>query len=537
MRLLIFVLLLSIVFLFPLFAHPFYQSHDGEAHVARFAEYYQAFQDGQIPPRWAGTFNFGFGTPIFIFYYPLPGYVASLLHVFGINFQNIFKLLMIASFIAAPICFYFWAKIFFKKSVALLGALLYGLAPYHFLDLYVRGDVAEMIAFIFVPLVFWAIEKTVKTNKVLFIVWGGIFYAALILSHNGVSLMFSPVFLLYALVRSNNKKTFLRIIVLLGFGLLLSAFFWVPALYEGKYVNAKLFIGNMYKDHFPSLFQLIVPTWGFGTDVKKIGGLSPQVGLLYIGFVITSCVLWFKEKKQKKLLGFWLGIFWAAVFVILPISNIVWQHASLLRLYEFPWRFVGLASFAATVLACFVLEKIKDKKLYIVLCLVLIITSLPFIQIERSISKKDSYYLSFTGTTYYHGEASPIWAAGDPGVFAKQQIEIIRGQGTVDTIQKKTNLHKLHVNAQNNLMVLDNTLYFPGWQVNVDGQKVPIQFQDPNHRGLITFNVPKGKHNVQVVFTESPIRKVADIASLVGIAFVVVFFMVALLYNKKVKRL
>src|SRR4051812_8008861 len=128
MKILLFIFLVFI-FLFPLFSHPFYISHDGENHVARFANYYQAFQDGQFPPRWAANFDYGYGLPVFIFFYPLAGYLASLLHIVGISFENAFKLLIGIGFISAIFTFYLWAKIFFSKKVAMIGGLLYGLAP------------------------------------------------------------------------------------------------------------------------------------------------------------------------------------------------------------------------------------------------------------------------------------------------------------------------------------------------------------------------------------------------------------------------
>src|SRR6185369_9866145 len=451
--LILLVIFLSAAFLSPLLSHTFYESHDGEAHLARFAAYTKAFQDGQFPPRWAGDLNFGYGTPVFIFYYPLPGYLASLMHFGGMSFEMIFKLLMIAGFLLAPICFYLWAKLLFKKEVAVIGALLYGLAPYHFLDLYVRGDIAEVLAFIFVPLVFWAIEKTVTEKKNMFIIWGGIFYGLLILSHNGVSLMFSPVFLLYGIIRSKNKKLFASIVVLFFIGLVLSAFFWMPALYEGRYVNTKLFIGNMYKDNFPTVLQLIISRWGFGADVAKANGLSPQLGLIPFGFAVAACSLFFKEKKKRKIFGMWLGVFAAAVFITLPISNSVWSHISLLRLYEFPWRFVGLVSFAAAVLACFVLEKIHNKKIFIVLLLAILITSLPLVRVKKYISESDAYYAHFAGTTDYHGAATSIWTAGEPNTFAKHQIELIGGQGKIDVVEKKSVGHVLAAHAKNEVAV------------------------------------------------------------------------------------
>src|SRR5207245_2177489 len=103
-----------------------------------------------------------------------------------------------------------------RGEIAFVGSLLYGFAPYHFLDLYVRGDIAEITAFVFIPIVFLCIEKViqqeVKTTPLIqrirqnskYLIGGGICYALLILSHNGVSLQFSPVFLLYSYLRNKN---------------------------------------------------------------------------------------------------------------------------------------------------------------------------------------------------------------------------------------------------------------------------------------------------------------------------------------------
>ncbi len=42
---------------------------------------------------------------------------------------------------------------------------------------------------------------------------------------------------------------------------------------------------------------------------------------------------------------------------------------------------------------------------------------------------------------------------------------------------------------------------FPGWQVQIDGQSVPITPSDPH--GLITFPIPEGSHEVSVTFTNT----------------------------------
>ena len=534
----IFLILISIFFLFPLFSNNFYLSHDGEAHVARFAAYYRAFVDGQFPLRWAADLNYGYGSPVFIFYYPLPGLISIPLHMLGLSFENSFKLLIAFFFCFSFLSFFLWAKEFVKREAAFIGALLYGLLPYHFLNLYVRGDVAELMALSIAPLVFLFIKKSIEFKSSNYIVLAGIFYALLILSHNAVSLMFSPVILIYAIILSRNRKGMTFGLTPIILGLVISAFFWIPALIESQYTNAKLFIGDMFKDHFPSIQQLIYSPWRFGPDVDKPGGLSPQIGILNLALAAGSLSLVLRKFKDKKIFLFWIIVLFFAIFLTLNVSNFIWQKAPLLKSLQFPWRITSLSSFASIVLTTYFLDKIVvDKKIITVLLIVIIVYSLSFLRIQPIDEKHDSFYLSYKGTTDYHGAASSVWTAGDFSSFSKVPYEVIEGEGGIRQIKRKSNAHEFSVNASTDLRIVDNTVYFPGWQVEVDGNKAPIQFQDPNYRGLITFNVPKGMHNIEVIFGESPVRVVSNYLSLLGLVAVVILFALRSTIDKAIKNL
>lgn len=526
------IVIMCSALLFPLFKPGFYVSHDGEAHVARFAAYFKAFQDGQIPPRWAGDLNFRYGSPLFIFYYPLPGTIASVIHALRINLENSFKLIMALAFILAPLAFYTWSSILVGRSIAFVGSLLYGFAPYHFLDLYVRGDVAEILSFVFVPLVFLYIEKSKTHNSLKYILIGSICYALLILSHNAISLMFSPVFLTYSLVQAKRRRvvscTFLLLV-----GLLLSSFFWLPALAEGQFAQAKLLIGDMYKLHFPTLQQLVYSSFGFGADVAKSGGLSPQIGPAHILLAFVSGLFILKKTKEYKIISYWFALFIVVVFLSLRQSDFIWQHVPILKLFQFPWRFTAASSFIAAVLGLYVLKSFSNKKILIAVAVLLLITSFPLVKTKEISTKDDRFYYAYKGNTDYHGAASTIWSAGDPGEYAKSQIEIISGNAMVKNLTKKSNLHKFEVDADSDAKILDNTIYFPGWQVFVDGEKVPIEFQDINRRGLITFFVPSGIHKVETRFAESPIRLFSDIVSL----FTVISLLIGCIFQRRINRL
>lgn len=518
-----------ILLLFPLLHSGIYISHDGEAHVARFASYYQAFHDGQFPPRWAGNLNYGYGSPLFIFYYPLPGYIGSLFHMLGLSFEHSYLLIMSLCALLAPITFYLWVKTFLKKEQAIFAALLYGFAPYHFLDLFVRGDIAEMLAFVFVPLVFLFIDKILseeisdayQTKTLIKDVLGGsIFLGLLILSHNGISLMFAPVFIFYTGFKLMQTKQWIKILplffmFLIGFGL--SAFFWLPVLAEKKYVQAALFIGNMYKEHFLSLRQLIYSPWNFGPDVNKPNGLSPQIGVVNMLFSIVAVVFWIKAKRKDITFLFWFVTGISGIFISTSSSAFLWQHISLLRLFEFPWRFSALSSFASVMLVTFFLANTKSKNILLILSAIFLFSCLPFIKVIGYKDHSDSYYLSFPGTTYYHGEASSIWTAGDPSSFAKNPVEIFEGQGTINQLIKKSQFHTYTVSMRTNGKIIDNTIYFPGWRTYVDGKLTTIEFQDIQHRGFITFPVSQGRHTITVIFKETYIRLLADAFSLLSL--------------------
>ena len=146
------LLLLSIPALKNLAIGGFYTNHDGETHTARIAAYYQAIADRQFPPRFAGNFYNGLGSPIFVYIYPLPYLLGSVIHFFGFSFTDSFEILMALGFISSALFSYLWLKEVFKsEKAAFLGSLFYVWVPYRFLLIYVRGSISELLAYTLFP--------------------------------------------------------------------------------------------------------------------------------------------------------------------------------------------------------------------------------------------------------------------------------------------------------------------------------------------------------------------------------------------------
>src|SRR3989344_30155 len=311
-NLIIILIFIHVLFLFPFLKPGIPLSHDGDGHIARIGAYYKAFQDGQVPPRWAGDLNFRFGSPVFIFNYQFPYYVATVLHRFGLSLEDTFKLILSVSFILSGVGFFLWLSQLVRREAAFFGALLFGLAPYHFLNVFIRGAFGETVALAIIPFIFFQIEKIRQKSSKKNIAIAGVLYGLLILSHNGMSLVFSPIFFLYCLFRAKNIHNVVSLLAFFLIGIFISAYFWLPASIESRYVCASLAFENMYKDHFPPFSYLFYSEWGFGPDVNRQGGLSPQVGFVIFIFVFLSLMYFFR--KREKQIGFWLCIFVGAIF-------------------------------------------------------------------------------------------------------------------------------------------------------------------------------------------------------------------------------
>ncbi|KKR86140.1 MAG: hypothetical protein UU34_C0020G0001, partial [Candidatus Curtissbacteria bacterium GW2011_GWA1_41_11] len=250
------LLIFSLIPLFDLLHPGLPITHDGQDHVARIANFYQSLTEGNIIPRWAGNLNWGYGHPILMFLYPLPSYVASLFHFIGFSFVDSTKLVFAVAYIASIFAMYLWSKSQWGERAGFAAALLYGFAPYRFVDLYVRGAIGEHVAFIFPPLILWA------TDRKRWLI-GTLAVAGLLLSHNAVSLMFAPVIILYILY---HRRSFLPIVL----GLLISAFFWIPALYEGRYTLRDIVTNEDFAGRFVHFSQFFYTR---GNELSKEIGI------------------------------------------------------------------------------------------------------------------------------------------------------------------------------------------------------------------------------------------------------------------------
>lgn len=528
-KFLIVLIILSLVPLFDLFKPGLPITHDGQDHVVRIANFYENILDGNIIPRWAPNLNWGYGHPVLMFLYPLPSYSASLFHFIGFSFIDSIKLVFSVSFIFSGLFMFVFLSEFLDDFTAFFGGVLYMFAPYRFVDLYVRGALGEHVAFIFLPLIFYFLLKLSKEKKLntLTIAAGGISFSGLFLSHNAVSLMFLPIAFIYSLILAlsvKKKEILVRHILTLILGIGLSSFFLLPAFFEGKYTLRDIVTAKDYATRFMDLGKFFYGEWNYGIS----GQFTVQLGFIHwlIIFLALPVTFFLYKKKNNlwKLAFAFLVIFTFTIFLMTPYSKLIWDKITILQKFQFPWRFLTIAVFTSSILGAIVTSQIKNyKKLLIVIFTIIVL----FLNknnwhVQGYLVKDESFFTGVYNGTTDTGESSPIWSVRFMEQRPKSHVEIISGDAKIKEIGRNSTKHEYETKSEEKIQIRENTLYFPGWELLIDGVRREIEFQDPHNRGVMTFNVPKGNHRIILEFEETKLRLVSNLISMFSLIFILV---------------
>lgn len=515
------VLLLSILPIVSIFLNPnLPHTSDGGVHLPRIGAFYKALGDGHFPVRWAADINYGYGLPLFNFIYHLPYFVASFFVFIGTSLVLSFKLTLLISYFFSGIFMFLLSREILKKDdQAFLVTVLYQFSPFRLVEILVRGSIGEIYVYTFLPLVLYGLTKLSKKISTGNIILTSTATALLVLSHNSLSAVFFGVCIVYALfVLPRSNRLFYISSLLLG--LALSAYYWIPAIMEHKFTHGDVYMKDLYKQHFPLFINFFVPNL-FDAARFRVAEISVFIGIFQALSLVTSTLVLVTKKalspQIRKLFIVSLLLTIVSFAFMQPISLVVWENVRFLRQFQFPWRLLGVLSITTAFcsISLFSFSFFQKKYIYWTIVILTIASTFYFWMPPQGYdSVRESDFWNYPLNTTYYGETDVIWSGGEAKKYARSQIELIGGTATITNVVKKTVLHEFDVKAQNEVQIVDNTTYFPGWRVYSNSKKIPVEFQDINWRGLITFRLPKGSHHIKVVFEESPIRYLADSISL-----------------------
>lgn len=537
------ILILSFFAFKPLLSPGFFPIHDN-TQVARVYEMTKALKDGMFPVRWSQDLGYGFGYPIFNFYNPLFYYLASFTGVLGVNSLLSTKLMVILGIILSFISMYILSKEFWGKWGGILSASLYGLAPYHAVDLYVRGDFTESLAYSFIPLIFYGLWKIYKISKWKYVILTSLSFAAIIVSHNLTAVIISPflvLFLIFLLLKqkSRNKKITAYSLMSLLIGVLISAFYSFPAILEMKYTNILSQIGGGadFRDHFVCVGQLWSSPWGYGGSVKGcIDGVSFMIGkyhivLLTISLLISIIFLFSKRKnvniKDKALIILVSSFgFLISLLLTLDLSKFIWETVGPMSFIQYPWRFLIMVVFFSSFIAgsfLWALENfLKNKNFNFALFILFIVFSTfsnsKFFNSQTVLNIVSSDYTNVYSLKWTTSGISDEYMPVDfqkPKNFLDTQNSLrlsTKDISVLDYSQKTQQLlFKLNVNKSTSAVI--PLAYFPSWKGYLDNKNIDLS---ESSNGIF-INLPEGKYNLKLVFMQTPIEVVSNYISIAAL--------------------
>jgi hypothetical protein len=255
----------------------------------------------------------------------------------------------------------------------------------------------------------------------------------------------------------------------------------------------------------------------------------------YLGFAqmfAVAAALWAlvraKVAKKKRLLGWGLlMILGGATFLMTRPSLFIWDSVSILQKFQFPWRLLSVSVFAVAALAAWL-----KPKLWWALAGLAVLLTVPMWKPSSYLVRPESFYTGVYPGTTDTGESSPLWSVRFMEHAPAAQAEVIEGEAQITPVLRASTLHTYTLAASTSSRIRENTLYFPGWQVLVDGSPAEVEFQDPANRGLMTYRVEAGEHEIDVIFGQTKLRKLADAVSLAGLGLLAVFGTMALWKRK-----
>ncbi len=519
-------------------------THDGQDHVARIANFYASLSEGNIVPRWASNLNWGYGHPILMFLYPLPSYIASLFHAVGFSFVDSTKLVFAAAFVASLLTMYIWLSAAWGKVAGATGAVLYAFAPYRFVDLYVRGAIGEHMAFVFPPIICYGLlllsrQKNHNPAFALTVVSFGT--AFLILSHNALSLMFLPLIGLYGLYLAvSDEQKSLRFIVLglvgILFGFFLSAFYWIPGFFEGKYTLRDIVTAGGITDRFVPWLAFLYSPWSYGggNELSKWLGAGQLLALIMSFFALE------KNTKHQRFLVAGILLLFFSLFAMTRNAAPIWNTVTLLQKFQFPWRLMSVTVFLIAGIGAFVVYITPEKnkiQTTVVLCIISILATVPMWRAREYRVYPESFFTGIYNGTTDTGESSPIWSVRFMEKRPDALAYTMPPGGIIVAGRRSTTLRTYHVSVVEPTRFVENTLYFPGWTVSVNGSPLENEkliFQDPAFRGLMTFDLVPGEYDLQFTFGETKLRRISDYLSLAAMAVCVATIgTIQLLWRKK----
>ncbi|MBO0720491.1 MAG: hypothetical protein J2P41_06705 [Blastocatellia bacterium] len=516
-------------------------THDGAMHYNQMRAFWNGLASGRVYPRWESETHSGYGAPTTEFYPPAVYYLTSAFYLIMRDWWLVLILLHLAMMVASGCAIFWYARSTMSRGSSLIAMAVYILAPYHLLNQYQRGAIAEQLSFVWMPLALLFVDR-LRGEKTSFadFAWLSFCFAAFLYSHPPTAYQFVLVFGSCFAVREflvRNWRGLGLIALSLGVGSLIAAAYFFPAIAEQRLINADD-VERTWPYHSSYVFDYAQKYYDrihgqFYIRIDRIWVFSA------IAVVLTGIVLLIFRNRLKSIalrsnIWFWLAAGMLALFLMTRYSYPLGRLIPKIEIGVFSWRMLSLTSLAVALLAgaCWqaAIETSGQGRRFIVYA-----ATAPAILVLLGAFAMSAWYVvkpmyrveAFKPIPEHYNYAT--LPRGIPRQVPKMEpARLVSGAGSVKIELWKPEYRQVRVALERADSLQFRTSNYAGWTAYVDGKITEIR---SGEAGMIVLDLPSGEHDITLEFRSSGVRRVS-----IWITLISTMMLISLVFAPKWKN-
>jgi hypothetical protein len=479
-------------------------THENLRFIALHEQFKEAFLHGIAYPRWMPFLYGGYGYPTFLFYQPGFFFLSLVLDLLLPDTLLAIQLAVLLMFLIGGTGMFLLARERgCPPALALFCGLWFMLTPYLFVNVYVRGALSEFLSVVLTPWPLYAVCRLHRATSGRTATWPwlgltALTLAAIVLAHPFTAMFYYPVFCVLAVAWAawDDRVRCRRQLMLAGAAVVLAVIlcspYWQPAAQLKEQVQYRPAIDmpyNWISTHVVYPRQLLTRTWEFGTSVRGAGDtMSFQLGLAHFLLALAGVALGVRRQRVFLLYG---GIYAALIFMTHQASLPIWNHVPGLRYAQFPWRILSVVAVVQCLCASGIgtwTGTLRPSRLAAALSAILLLSILWHRHQFQAMPHADAANLRPLIAGFDEARKNTVFTYANVNEFLPVTVRLAMAQArgnapliSVDHLDclieemPDSDAYRIHfrIAPARPLRLIVNQLYFPGWCVLLDGQRIP----------------------------------------------------------------
>ena len=518
------------------------RTHDGVIHYNQMDSFWRGLRSGRIYPRWEDTMHAGYGTPTMIFYPPGLYYLSSLFYLALGDWHVVLIVLQWVLMAASGATVYWYARRSMSWGPATVAMAAYLVAPYHLIDQYQRGAIAEQLNFIWMPVALILAERLwlkETAHRLTALIGLAALIAVMLLSHPPTAYQFMLIFGLCAAGVALKGRDWQGLVnlVLIGvagvLGTLIVASYLYPAIADQPLVNISE-VERMWPYHASYALDFSQQMYDHVRD-KFVVRLDLIWTFSLVVIVLAGAILlrWRAQLISLDLrarLWLWLGAGGLAIFFMTRYSYPVGRFIPKIEAGNFAWRMLAVTSLVIALIAGACWQAAGDlrrrhQRVASIICglsavaIVAAATQISVTEVARPMKHAEAFR---PDPKHYHRAYVPKGVPFEVPEMAPASLASGGGQVSVALMHPEFRRYQVELDRADQLQL--RTSNFPGWTAFVDGEKAEVK---SGPVGNIVIELPPGKHEVTLDFRLTPFRRLCNWISIISIALLASVYVIA----------